>query len=95
MELPEFIQSAKERLEKEGLVVLSVRVHPRAKKTAFKDVMEDGSIKVAIKSPPEDGRANHELIEFLSELFKVPPSQIEVVSGTTARMKKIRIRIYP
>ena len=91
MELTEFIESAKNRLHQEGSVVLSVRIHPRAKQTAFKELLEDGSIKIAIKSAPEDGRANQELIKFLSEIFEIPPSQIEILSGFAARMKMIRI----
>ena len=93
MELTEFIESAKNRLHQEGSVVLSVRIHPRAKKTMLKEVIADGSIKIAIRSPPEDGQANQELIKFLSEFFKVPPSQISVLTGSAARRKQIRISI--
>jgi hypothetical protein len=39
-----------------------------------------------------DGKANQAVIEFLSDLFRVPKSSIVIVSGETGRNKLIAVR---
>jgi uncharacterized protein (TIGR00251 family) len=71
-------------------VTLAVRVQTRAKKTAITGVYGAGDgaqLKIAVHAPALEGRANKELIEFLSELFSVPKSDIEVITGELSRSK--------
>lgn len=49
------------------------------------------ALKVKINAPPEDGRANAELIRFLAKEWKVPKSALEIVSGETSRHKRLKI----
>lgn len=42
--------------------------------------------------PPEKGKANQELIKFLSRELKVPKSFIKIISGEKSRMKEVFIR---
>lgn len=53
----------------------------------------DGTLflKINVVSVPEKGRANQELIKFLSRLLKEPKSVFEIVGGETDRCKKIKI----
>ncbi len=53
--------------------------------------MGDGTVKIRLKAPPVDGKANKELIEFLSDILDVPPSRIEIVAGQTHRNKLVAI----
>jgi uncharacterized protein (TIGR00251 family) len=53
--------------------------------------MDDDSIKIAIAAPPEGGKANAALIKFLAQEFEVPASNVQIVSGQTARMKLVQI----
>ncbi len=46
---------------------------------------------IRIKAAPVEGKANKELVRFLSKLCKVPKSQIEVEKGTTSRIKTISL----
>jgi uncharacterized protein (TIGR00251 family) len=46
---------------------------------------------VALNSPPEKGRANDELIEYLARIASVPRSTTTIVRGDTSRHKTIRI----
>jgi hypothetical protein len=69
----------------------ALRVQPRASRNAFAGVMGD-AIKLAITAPPVDGKANQAVIQYLSDLFRVPKSSIEIVSGETGRNKVIAIR---
>lgn len=52
---------------------------------------KSGELKCYVKSQPERGLANKELINFLSKALKVPQVSIMLLSGDTARKKKIKI----
>jgi len=78
----------------EGLQ-LTVRVTPKASRSAFAGPtpLPDGRTALAIRlaAPPVEGAANAELIAFLSKALGVPKSAITLASGTTARIKTLRI----
>jgi uncharacterized protein (TIGR00251 family) len=74
----------------EAGVTLAVRAQPGAKKTAITGVYGEGpsaQLKVAVQSPPIEGRANSALIAFISELLAIRRSQVEIVSGELSRNK--------
>lgn len=54
-------------------------------------VSDDGTIVIKIKAPAQDGKANDELVKFLSEKLGLPKSKIRIVSGFTAPFKKLEI----
>jgi len=68
----------------------SVRVQPRASKTAITGTVGD-AVKISLSAPPVDGRANDALVEFFSEVFSVPRGAVQVVTGERSRNKVIRI----
>lgn len=70
--------------------VFEMRVHPRAKRTAITGII-DGRVKLALASPPVDGRANDELQRYFSTLFEVARSAIRVVAGEHTRDKRVSI----
>ncbi len=70
--------------------VLAVRIQPRSSKNGIV-ILPDGALKIRLTAPPVDGAANEALIAFLSRTLQVSKSQIEIVSGHTAREKRIRI----
>lgn len=53
------------------------------------------AIKLKIKSPPVDGKANKEIIEFLSEFLEIPKSKIEILHGSTGRNKLVHLQVLP
>lgn len=61
--------------------------------TFHKDFIEvnNDQISVGIKSKPQKGEANRELIKKLSKYFKVSQSQIKITSGEKSRKKLIQI----
>jgi uncharacterized protein (TIGR00251 family) len=71
--------------------VLAVRAQPGARKAGVQGE-QNGALKVAVTAPPEDGRANKALVEELAEALGVRRSQVELLSGPTARDKKFLIR---
>lgn len=71
-------------------MILMVKVTPNARKNS-NEGFHDGILKVRIHAPPDKGKANETLIEFLSETFSIPKSRIRILSGHTSRLKKIEI----
>ncbi|MBV8631638.1 MAG: DUF167 domain-containing protein [Silvibacterium sp.] len=72
-----------------------MRITPRARRTQFTGVVEDGAntvFRIAVAAPPLEGRANEELISWLASVLDVPRSAIEVASGEHSRNKRIRVR---
>lgn len=74
--------------------VLVVRAQPGAKRAGFGGFWNDMP-KIAVCAPPEDGRANAELVLELAELLGVRASAVELVAGATARVKRFRIACAP
>ncbi|HRF49546.1 MAG TPA: DUF167 domain-containing protein [Anaerolineales bacterium] len=70
---------------------LLVKITPRAKRTAVIGRLDDGSLKIAVAAPPEDGKANAALIRFLALTLGVREAHIEIVSGHGAPRKLIAI----
>lgn len=69
----------------------AVRVQPRASRNAVAGEI-GGALKIALTTPPVEGRANLACIEFLAGLFHVSRSSVELLSGQTGRNKVIRVR---
>ncbi len=67
---------------------LKVRVIPNARK---QEVIEGEILKVKVRSPPEGGRANEEVIELLSKHFGVKKSAVKILKGLKSREKLIDI----
>ena len=76
--------------------IVFLRITPKARKNVFGEYVEDEKgqrwQKVSIAAPPEDGKANQELLKFLAKSWNVPRSALEIISGETSRYKKIRLR---
>jgi hypothetical protein len=71
--------------------LLPVRAQPGARRSGIQGE-QNGSLKVAVTAPPEDGRANAALVEVLREELELKRSQVELVSGQTSREKRFLIR---
>jgi hypothetical protein len=70
--------------------ILSVRVHPGARKNAITGIHAD-ALKIALTTPPIDGRANEALIAFLAEALRLPKARIALKSGLASRSKTLEI----
>jgi uncharacterized protein len=76
-------------------VTLAVRAQPGAKRTAITGIYGEGAtaqLKIAVQSPPVDGKANAALIGFLAVMFGVGKNQVEIVGGELSRSKVFLIR---
>ncbi len=73
-------------------LVFEVKVIPSAGTFGFMRG-KNGELICRLKSAPEKGHANQELIKGLAKLLRITQSDIEIVSGLTSRKKKIKIHI--
>jgi uncharacterized protein len=71
-------------------IVFSVRVVPRAGRTAVAGIRGD-ALLVRLAAPPVEGAANDALIAFLSTIFDRPKRDITLVSGQSSRDKRVAI----
>ncbi len=76
--------------EREGAVTFSVRVQPRASQDGVAGEM-GGALKVRLRAPAVEGRANEALVEFLAQLLKMPKAAVRILSGERSRTKRIEI----
>lgn len=53
--------------------------------------VDGNEITISIKSAPERGKANAELVRKLADHFNVTPSNVRIVSGYTSRKKTVDI----
>lgn len=78
------------RRVKEGFV-LKVKATPNAGVSALAGE-HAGALKVKVAAQPEKGRANAELVEFLSEMLNIPKKEVNVIKGEASRDKEVLIK---
>lgn len=74
---------------------LQIHATPKAKKSEILgwavDVDGRQVLKVRVAAPPEDGKANAELIRLLAHALKLPKSALSLSRGATSRYKTVEI----
>ena len=68
----------------------TIKVKTNAKENAVVEGPE-GELRVLVKSPPQEGRANEAVIETLAAHFKVPKSRVAIVGGFKSKVKIVEI----
>lgn len=76
--------------ENPNSIIFSARVIPRSSKSEIIGEI-DGDLKVKLTSPLVDGKANKELKKLLSKRLAVPKSDIDILSGTASKTKRIKV----
>lgn len=71
-------------------LILELHVQPGARREELAG-QHGGRLKVRIKAPPVEGRANRNLIKFLANLFGIAPRDITLLRGESGRDKRLRI----
>ncbi|UPA28391.1 MAG: DUF167 domain-containing protein [Verrucomicrobiota bacterium] len=54
-------------------------------------VQEDGSLKIKVQNPPEDGKANKAILRLIAKHYQVPPRNVKIVSGEKSHQKIIEV----
>lgn len=76
---------------REGGVSFLVRVQPRASQDEIAGVL-GGAMKIRLRAPAVEGRANDALVEYLAELLKTPKAAVRILSGERSRQKRVEVR---
>lgn len=74
-----------------GTLILRVRVQPRASKDEVAGEM-GGALKIRLRAPALEDRANEALVEYVAELLKTPRAAVRILSGERSRTKRLEIR---
>ena len=69
---------------------IDVHAQPGARRTEISG-MHGNAIKIRLRAPPVDGKANEALLEFVAEALQVPRRRCVLVSGHGSRQKRLRI----
>ena len=69
---------------------ISLRVYPDASKNEVLGSAE-GVLRVRIAAPPLKGKANRELLSFLSQLLGVRQSSLAIIRGHASRSKVVAV----
>ena len=73
-----------------GPALLSVRVHPSARRAKVEE-LGPREYKVHVTAPPEKGRANQEVLEALASHLDIPVSRLRLVRGAASRIKTVAV----
>ncbi len=71
-------------------VILKIKAVPNSSKNEICGIL-DGVLKVKIKAPAVENKANEELVKFFAKLLKVPKSSVLLKSGATSKIKSLYI----
>lgn len=71
-------------------LIISCHLQPKAKTDEFSGLHGE-SLKIRIKAPPVDGKANAYLQKFLAKAFGVSKSRVQIISGELSREKRVKI----
>jgi len=86
MQPPAFAEQAKD-----GGFRILVWVQPGARQDGAVGVV-DGRLKLKLRAPAVDNKANDALVAFMARNLGVPKSALELAAGQTGRKKTLRLR---
>ncbi len=72
-------------------VTLQISARPGGGRCKVVRADDARGLVVALNAPPDKGKANEELVDFLARIVGVPRSAITIVRGASARKKLLRV----
>ena len=77
----------------DNIWIVKFKITPKSNKNEFFSILDDWTLKVRIKAVPENWKANKELIKFLASEFWIQKDKIEIISGGSDQVKRIKINL--
>jgi len=71
-------------------LLCTIKVIPSSGRNAWV-LDKSGTLKCYLKSPPEKGKANKELIKLIADVLSLAQHKITLMSGLTSRVKRVKI----
>lgn len=76
--------------EKDGNLTIKIKAVPNSSKNEICGLYED-ALKVKLKAPAVENKANEELVKYFAKLLKLPKSTVYLKSGNTSKLKLLYI----
>ena len=71
-------------------MLINIHAKPKSRRGGI-FVDGDGTVTVMVKSPPDKGKANKEIIKVLADKLGIPTSRVTIVAGHKSTTKRIAI----
>ncbi len=68
---------------------VNIKVIPKSSRSEI--ICKDGQLKAYVKSAPDKGKANRELVKLVAKEYDVPKSRVSIVRGETCRNKTVEV----
>ena len=88
--MQKYLIQKKQELKEKGITYLRIKVLPKTNQTKIRSILEDKTIKIDIKAPPTEGKANQELENFLKKEFNA--NRVTIISGKTNKIKLVKLQ---
>ncbi len=75
---------------KENGIEIEVKVLPRSSHSKIAGIY-NGAVKIKLKSPPADGKANEELCRFIADCLGISKSKVIIKRGLTSTKKTLML----
>src|SRR6188768_955534 len=76
-------------------IVLTVRLTPKGGRDSIDGIEATAGgrsvLKVRVRAAPSEGEANDALVRLIAKAVGVPPRAVNLISGHTARLKRLKI----
>jgi len=76
--------------KRDEAIVFKVKVVPGSSRLALCGIF-DGMLKIKLSAPPEKGRANKCLIDFLASRLGVKKTSISIIAGHISSIKQMQV----
>ncbi len=79
--------------EHKNSIVVILDVSAGSKKTVFPSGYNEwrNAVQCRISAQPIEGKANKVILSAVSEFFKVPLSNVSIISGATSSLKRVQV----
>lgn len=67
---------------------LVIQVKPNSRRESV-ERQDDGSLRVLVNAPAQEGKANERVVALLAEYLKIPKSRLKIIRGQNSRIKTI------
>jgi uncharacterized protein len=71
-------------------IIIDVKIIPSSSRDSMAGSLE-GVLRIKVSAPPEKGKANKSLINFLSKRTGLKNKDISIISGKTNPLKRVKL----
>lgn len=82
------------KIQKDNTMILKIKVVSSSKENKIWGLLENGILKIMVKAAREKGKANKELIDFLSKVTGIKKQDISILHWSVSEYKEILFNNY-